>query len=119
MNEALMIYVYITLGNVVELLKVAVTFLVIYITAYALTVAAVQECSPWSKIPGLKTSLSILLLSSALIVAYPSKEDLKYIIGGAALLNIAQTDEAQQLPKNILDTTNNFLEFLNGEMKGE
>jgi len=42
--------------------------------------------------------------------AIPSKEEAAWIIGGSFAFDIAQTDEAQKLPDNVLRAVNNFLE---------
>lgn len=51
-------------------------------------------------------SFVLLILSSL----YPSKKDLAVIFGGTALVSVASSEEAKKLPDNILKAANAFLE---------
>ena len=44
---------------------------------------------------------------------YPSKSDLAWIAGGTAAASIASSDEAKELPDNLLKAANAFLAGLN------
>ena len=51
-----------------------------------------------------------ILLLLMLLCAVPDKEEVAWIIGGGVAYNIASTEEAQQLPDNVLGALNTFLE---------
>ena len=63
---------------------------------------------------GSKVFFPIFVVGILLQSMYPEKEDLTYIIGGATALTSAQyvagSEEAKQLPDNVLKAANKFLE---------
>lgn len=70
----------------------------------------------WAKRLSIKAfclSITLSLIGSL----YPSKEDLMWIIGGAGVIHVAQSDEARKLPDNVLRAMNSFLEGV-GEPRG-
>lgn len=64
-----------------------------------------------------------LLVGSLVDAFYPEKEDLMYIVGGATVLSGGQymvnSEEAQQLPDNVLEAANKFLADFTDEPKEE
>lgn len=50
------------------------------------------------------------LVSLFINAFYPRAESLAYIFGGAALVSVAETEEAQKLPDKVLRAVNVFLE---------
>lgn len=59
------------------------------------------------------------ILAILLVVLIPSKEDLTYIFGGMGVYGITQIERAEQLPENVVNAMNRFLETLNEETATE
>jgi len=60
----------------------------------------------------MKKVVPVMIISVVAKTVLPSKDDLKYIIGGATIYGITQVDGVEKLPKNVVDAMNKFLEDL-------
>ena len=129
MNEAIMIWLYLSLGGVVKLATLAICCALAFFCTFALFNALVTSdigcCSNdyndrwvnyrlrikmiWGKMP-----TKTIILFVIIILAYPSKDDLKYIIGGSLVINGAQAasdiEGVEKLPENLVNAMNVFLE---------
>jgi hypothetical protein len=129
MSEAILIWIYLSLGNASNLATVIICIATacflgfVIINAIGVAEMSVNEVgyddrwenykgmikSTWAKMP---TKTAALLM--VVILAYPSKEDLKYIIGGSLVVNGAQAasdiEGVEKLPKNLVNAMNVFLE---------
>ncbi len=129
MSEAILIWVYLSLGGLVTLSIVAISiftvffgfFVVINATIVADMVAREEGYddrwsnyrkmikSTWDKVPTKTIALLIFI-----VLAYPSKDDLKFIIGGSLVVNGVQAasdiEGVEKLPENLVNAMNVFLE---------
>lgn len=133
MNEAILIWLYLSLGSMVTLFWFMFTFAVIVTVVmginYTSTLSAygdsadqeytwaVLEIDKVKHYPDLfKKFLPLKTVVFCMLVAlmYPSKDDLKYIIGGSVAFNAVQAmgnlKGADKLPQNLIDAANRFLE---------
>ena len=127
MNEAIIIWLYLSLGKFFGvswvLIGIGVTALIIYALITFVEGGSYSiERDVWVydkekeqvktvfKYVPMKTIFMILLLS----FFFPSKSDLKYIIGGAAVWNGVEAAQdikgVEKLPENIVGAMNHFLE---------
>lgn len=119
MNEAILIWVYLSLGSVVEIFKFLLIVLVVTGVVTACFAPLILDeidktfSETWDdvyKYIPTKTLIFAILLT----VLYPSKEDLKYIIGGSLVINGVQAaseiEGVEKLPKNLVNAMNHFLE---------
>ncbi len=126
MNEAFLIWIYLILGNVLELATVIICIatgcFLLFVIFGALERIDVSDHnkdkwknyremikSTWAKMPKKTTALFVVI-----ILAYPSREELKYIIGGSLAVNSAMAasdiEGVDKLPKNLVNAMNLFLE---------
>lgn len=133
MNEAILIYLYLTAGHLLKFLTVfgwfsAVVLVVTTIAFYSCSIDGYKikyrpDEAAWHKnmfkkvLPYTKALVITALISTFLFIALPSKKDLVYIVGGATVINVAKdnSEESQKLPKNILNVVNGFLEEINSK----
>lgn len=126
MNTALLIYLYIVAGNVAS--ACAVTAFVLAICYFfPLIMTAIisgfgydtrfssDELSPESKgFIAMRRHFKSVVIALAFLgsvpALYPDKDDVAWILGGAAAVHVAQTEEAKKLPDNLLRAANTFLE---------
>jgi len=116
MSEAIIIWLYLSLGNLVNGFIITSIIGGIVLPFIMLIMWAYEEDEKlkltWIYAPK-KTFLVLLLL----YLFYPSKDDLKYIIGGAVAWNgieAAQDIEGvEKLPENVVGAMNHFLEEFN------
>jgi len=122
MLEAFLIYLYLTLGNVV-------VWICIFAIAYALVMffglflvyldkyADDDHKSLYRKCLYPKTFLFFLLL----VCMYPSKNDLMFIVGGSVAINGLQSaseiEGIKELPENLVNAANYFLTEVTKEEK--
>lgn len=127
MSEALLIWLYMGLGN---LLNVLVIIACAFLTGYFVILFGLgvmsgfgtsnnylyeEETRQYNK---LSTYLKTTLISGFVILSlnslYPDKEDLKWIIGGALVWNGVEAASdikgIEALPENTVKAMNNFLE---------
>jgi len=110
METALYIYLYLTLLNITEGAIGIILFLIV--AHFFVRVVFEEEGKCYFK------HLGICLLVAAFVSGLlPSKSDLTYIVGGASLWSVAQTEEAQKLPSNVLKALNTVLESVQEETK--
>lgn len=116
MNEAIIIWLYLSLGDAIG---IAVT-VAIFATVCALGASLAYElgrfdsdpsCIPiWRKYFPFKT----FILIAFLYAMYPTTDELKYIIGGAMVWNGVEAakdiDGVEKLPANVVGAMNHFLE---------
>ena len=119
MNEMILIWVYLSAGSLVGVIEAVLeVLLVVSVIAACFTPAicmytdksvsellnSVNKCIP----------KKALLLALFLVCLYPSKDDLKYIIGGSLVINGVQAasdiEGVEKLPKNLVNAMNVFLE---------
>ncbi len=120
MNEAILIWLYISISDAITS-AVVVSFVALVASGFSILTFWVNEddtatATMWAKRAAI-VWVSFLFMSSFI----PSKEDIKYIIGGAAVWNsaeyLASSEEAKQIPDNILKAMNSFLEETQKEDK--
>jgi len=125
MSEAIMIWVYLSLGSVVtigwmliSLTIISAIFLAIYFSSdyeYRDRIPKDWEIAK-NRMMVIKKYYPIksIILITALVILYPSKDDLKYIIGGSLVINGAQAasdiEGVEKLPENLVNAMNVFLE---------
>ncbi len=126
MNEAFLIWIYLILGNVLEFATVIICIAtgcsLLFVIFGALERIDVSDHnkdkwknyrgmikSTWAQMPIKTTALFVVI-----ILAYPSREELKYIIGGSLAVNSAKAasdiEGVDKLPKNLVNAMNLFLE---------
>ena len=114
METAFYIYLYLTLSKVIVLFEAAIALFIAISAAYcvAYSISLMDDEEIPSAIKGAYTKLAkvIIFVCLPIYLLFPDKEDIAYIFGGTALISIAQTEEAQKLPDNILEAVNVFLE---------
>ena len=117
MNEAIIIWLYLSLGN---LFGGGLLISIGCVTVMVLLVSGLYQGEKSSKEPDaivyikkyypFKTVIFICVLT----IFYPSKDDLKYIIGGAIVWNTIESakdiDGIDKLPENLVNAANHFLE---------
>lgn len=125
METALLIYLYITVGNILHgITPVVSVALAAYASAFILVGAVTgggretkyngdltDESKVWlflrKYLKNAIVTFGVLVLCNSL---YPDKEELAWIIGGATAVSIATTEEAKKLPDNVFRAANTFLE---------
>ena len=115
MNTSILIYLYIVFGNVVTSLMLALVVGGIILVMYSF-VSYMENgkniFKPYFKQIGWFCGLSILMAC-----LYPSKDDLKFILGGYVVSSITEVEGVKELPENIVKAANVFLEGLGEESK--
>ena len=117
MNEALIIWLYLSLGSFFDGMLLFFIVVATGAMAFATIIPSESEIEDylalWKKYYPLKT----VIIISILTCIYPSKDDLKYIIGGAVVWGgierTADIEGINQLPENLVGAANRFLEDLN------
>ena len=109
MTTALMLYLYMVVGNIIE-----VGGFISVISAIAWGVASgiswVEKADEVFKLTRkLRWVPYVALLFIIANALLPTKEQLAWIIGGSVAVSIASTEEAKQLPENVLGAVNSFL----------
>jgi|GEM_PF-6573344 len=126
MNTALLIYLYIVAGNFASAFAAAAFILAIgYFVPLSVmglfssfgsdTHWSSDELSPESKgFIAMRRHFKSVVIALAFLgsvpALYPDKDDVAWILGGAAAVHVAQTEEAKKLPDNLLRAANTFLE---------
>jgi hypothetical protein len=129
MSEAILIWVYLSLDGLVTLSIVAISIFTAFVGVFfVINATIVAEMSPredgydtrwsdyrkmmkstWDKVP--TKTITLLMV---IILAYPSKHDLKYIIGGSLVVNgvkaASDIEGVEKLPENLVNAMNIFLE---------
>lgn len=115
MNEAILIWLYLSIGNVLAVLGVVAVLSMI--TVVGVVMGIVVEGSDWSDYPAAIKTCRIVTICSAIVLTvacfYPSKDALKWIIGGAVVWNVVEnTEGVKELPQNVVDAMKHFLEAI-------
>jgi len=113
MSTALLIYLYVLFGNLrgLAIFFIALClFFVLFSPMLFVFIDDEEEALITIKKIAKKLFYWVAIPSIMLIALYPNKEDLILIVGGTALISVAQTEEAQKLPENVLKAANAFLE---------
>lgn len=113
MNTALMIYLYLAVGSLLDMLFLACVGLGAVVGASGLAILEEQTNGHAPPEGYGKWAKRYLICAACFLVVdsfYPDKEDLAFIFGGAIAVDIATTEEAQKLPDNLLKAANSFLE---------
>jgi len=132
MFEAVMIYLYVVFGNLVDVagfFAFAVGFFYFMILFFASVNADAKEvkekysstneyfAETMKKIK-FWTGFKFILFAFVLNSFYPTTENIKYIIGGAVAWNTAEwvagSPDAKRIPENVLKAMNKFLENADG-----
>lgn len=136
METALLIYLYITVGKALVTVS---HFLWVGLVIYALALCTMGLSSNFGTdryefvsddltseseiylslrkhLKNAVVTFGVLVLCNSL---YPDKEELAWIIGGAAAVSVATTEEAKKLPDNVLRAANTFLEGVAEKGKGQ
>ena len=117
MNEAIIIWLYLSFIKLFggELLVFISCVTVVALFAFAVYESARSDDEPDAgfyikKYYPLKTVIFICVVT----IFYPSKDDLKYIIGGAIVWNTIESakdiEGIDKLPENLVNAANHFLE---------
>lgn len=124
MIEAIWIWLYLSLEKVIE--AGGILSLILIFIFFLCWVSYIEERDKDKKEQGQTSSIRYIKLSSASLVFfiildafYPTKEDLAWIIGGAVAWNGAtlalESQGAKQLPENVINAMNYFLESIQEE----
>ena len=119
MSEVILIWLYLSFGNFLTAVLV-VTGLIGAVSAILapIVIDLNGKLSSFHE-KTLKTTLVSFTVVLSINCFYPSKEDLAWIIGGSVAINVAQMEEAQELPQNLIDAANKFLESTNATTETE
>ena len=127
----ILIYLYMVLLNTKELFVsfqplfviLALVTIIILFGYYVIADEDDRDMCPESAISvfkkGLKAYVVIGLIATFVSVAVPSKDQVKWIIGGGVTYNVLSTDEARALPDNLFKAANNFLEGIDDKPESE
>lgn len=132
MSTAFLIWAYLAVGKLNSVLDplagIGIIAIVIVGIIHIVVKFSVDEASPkkfeealklMSNFTKSKLLWSIIVLNVLLTVTYPSKEDLKWIIGGVVTVgtikSVSDIKGANELPANIVGAMNRFLEGVNGD----
>lgn len=131
MNEAILIWLYLTGGKIIVFYWVAASLL--SILAFVSWISASSDIQIYAdsykydwgkkKVDSANKTLDFiknrfpyktLVLIGVLTLFYPTQNDLKYIIGGAVVWNgieaAADIEGIERLPENLVNAANSFLE---------
>jgi len=121
MNEALLIWLYLGLCKIATLY--ATVFLVVAMVAgvfgslsYLMPLYEKEKQENLDKMKAVYGAVPVKTLVFLFVICLmvPSKDDIKYIIGGALVVNGAQAaaeiEGVEKLPKNLVNAMNVFLE---------
>ncbi len=114
MDIALLIWVYLSLGSLLTSL-VLITALTAFVVVLIVVVGGAVEGGLPKFVVNFKHKGKVAVYLVALIVissAYPGKDDLKFIIGGSAIVAATKIDGIEKLPANIIDAANSLLESM-------
>lgn len=119
MNEAIYIWLYLSLGKIlhpaVVYLTLIITPFIMFMSGMVLTDDPTRSLVRTVKNFPRKTAIVWILLCCI----YPSTEDLKYIIGGALVINGVEAakdiEGVSELPANMVGAMNHFLESVTEE----
>jgi hypothetical protein len=119
MNEAIFIWVYLSVGNIVGVLNFVLSISTVFFLVAVLFSPIIVEDSDLESFSDfvcvIKNHIPIktIILALLIVVLYPSKEDMKYIIGGSIAINGVQAADdikgAKELPENLINAMNHFL----------
>tara|TARA_R110000803_G_scaffold8609_5_gene27601 strand:+ start:1959 stop:2357 length:399 start_codon:yes stop_codon:yes gene_type:complete len=124
MSTAFLIWAYLSLGSLVS---ATVVILVLFGVAYGLAFAMMgyetdfgdeergshykNELRQYNKLKAMfPTVLKTFMVVIFVAALYPSKDDLKYIIGGTAVVAAVNVEGFSELPENVVEAANSFLE---------
>lgn len=133
MNEAILIWLFLSVGKLVNFAVLSVALLtfawsgVTLILAIGTDCGTEDDCHDWAiggynkLVKSWKTVFVTVVVTQSLASFYPSRDDLKWIIGGAVVWNVAEagveSEELQALPDNVLGAMNHFLESVQEEQE--
>lgn len=129
MFEAFIIWLYLSIGSVLQILNLITTIALVLIgISFIFTFLVSEVGSPddknmynvYQKVKSLFKPVFIsFLVVVCLKAVYPDKEDLKWIIGGALVWNGVQAasdiEGVRELPQNTVDAMNHFLKSIQEE----
>ena len=119
MNEAIFIWLYLSVGSLVGVIEAVLVILVVasVVAAFFTPIICMETDKSVSELlSGVYkyAPKKALLLALFLVCLYPSKDDLKYIIGGSLVINGVQAasdiEGVEKLPENLVNAMNVFLE---------
>lgn len=116
MTTAILLWIFFSTKHLLSFLVLTSTISAIIITiAWSIWENEIKTSSSDPEISSkfkfwFRVAIFSLFITGGLRSLYPSDSDLRYIIGGTALFNVSNTEEAQKLPENVLRAANNFLE---------
>lgn len=133
MNEAIIIYLYLAIGNVIKAVTVfaSLYMAILFLSAFIVYIKAdferivenrgipLERVKDSMGVLKAKMAIGIFIVVVFLGALYPSEKDIKYIIGGTAIWKtadyLADNEEAKKIPDNVLKAMNSFLEQVNEE----
>ncbi|MBL4753826.1 MAG: hypothetical protein JKY52_09580 [Flavobacteriales bacterium] len=112
MTTALLIWAYLTVVNIITFFTV-VGLVVFFIVGIGVSVDSMVDgrlspCIAEFKHKG--KAMVCFLVFIFLASAVPSKYEIKLILGGTALVAMSQVDGVSELPENLVNAANSFLE---------
>ncbi len=129
MNEAIIIWLYLSLNGVFKIAALISTLVLAVATIfYAINWCCLnidEDKDAEKYLEAVKTKKHYLFILPIFVLMVnqmiPSKDELKYIIGGAAVWNagkmVIENDEAKRLPNNVLEAANSLLDRIKEEDK--
>lgn len=111
MNTALLIWAYLSLGSILMTLTIVASVVGIMMIMGTIGYSCETNSFAWLKEIPHKFKVAMFYLTLMLFsAAYPSQDDLKFIIGGAAVVGLTQVEGVSELPENLMAVANQFLE---------
>ena len=113
METALIIYLYFTVMSILDTCLFILGALLVGLLIRGLCYSAVEDKWPSKDstvskgIKGIGIPLIVILLIHAFL---PSITTIKYMIGGTAVMAASELDGIENLPQNVVDLANDFLE---------
>ena len=111
MTTALLIWAYIALGNLITFLMII--FILGVIIAIPFVIITTVEGYGAEQFKNFKHKGKLFLGLTMFVLltsAYPSTSDLKFILGGTAIVAMTQVEGVSELPENLVSAANQFLE---------
>jgi len=112
MTTALLIWAYISVGNLLTSVSVIVIVFLVLVSVFGIVGTIVDGGVPETiKEFKHKGKVGLVVFMWLLLTAmYPSTDDLKFILGGTAIVAMSQVDGVSELPENLVNAANSFLE---------
>jgi len=118
MSEAILIWLYLSLGNIFSggalIVICGALFIWLFFGSMIMSTELDKSAEEVMDVHKKYVPFKLILLIAFLTALYPSKDDLKYIIGGSLVINGVQAasdiEGVEKLPENLVNAMNVFLE---------